>query len=67
MPGLLNVLKKKLEFLDNSPQSAHMYVVCNVIEKTSEKICIVFTKSTGTVLCSLSQPYLNISIKVVGY
>ena len=43
----------KLEFVDNNPQSTHMYVVCIVIKKTSEKICrpIVFTKSTGTVLC----------------
>ena len=45
------MLKNKLEFLDNSLQSTHMYVVCIVIYKISEKICIVFTKSTGTVLC----------------
>ena len=45
------MFKKKLEFLDNSSQSTHMYVVCIVIKKTSEKICIVFTKCTGTVLC----------------
>ena len=31
--------------------SNHMYVVCIEILKTSEKICIVFTKSTGNVLC----------------
>ena len=35
----------------------------------SEKICIVFTKSAGSllfcVLCYLSQPYLIISIKVL--
>ena len=46
----------------NPPTCSLCSVHCNLKNK---KICIVFTKSTGTVLCYPSQPYLNISIKVL--
>ena len=55
---------KKLEFLDNSPQSTHMYVMCVVMQKQVRKFVLFLPNLLVLfcVLCYLSQPYLNISI-----